>query len=251
MDKIEELACIIKSSKHITFFGGAGVSTESNIPDFRSPTGLYNAKQRVPSLKNTPYTSEELISHTFFVNHTDLFFDYYFDSLMYPDALPNYAHKFLSLLEKNNLLDAIVTQNIDGLHQVAGSKNVLELHGCVKRNYCTKCNAFYNDIEIVKYHAKCPKCGAIIKPDVVLYEEALDYDIIEKAIYYISHADTLIIGGTSLVVYPAAAFVKYFRGNNLVIINKEKTPMDSYATLCINDSIGEVFKKVNDILKLE
>lgn len=251
MSKIEELVKIIKESRHIVFFGGAGVSTESNIPDFRSPTGIYNVRNRVESLKNTNYTPEEMISHSFFMKHTNLFFDYYFDSLVYPDAKPNYAHIFLALMEKNKMLDVVITQNIDGLHQDAGSINVIELHGSVRRNYCMNCHHFVDGKEMLKLRGKCDICGGIIKPDVVLYEESLNMEDIEKAIAYISNADCLIVGGTSLQVYPAASFVRFFKGKNLVIINKEKTPMDIYAKLCINDSIGVTFKKVNDILGLK
>ena len=236
----ERLKKIIDESDNIVFFGGAGVSTESNIPDFRSEKGLYKAK--------TEYgmSPEEMISHSFFVNHTETFFDYYKKNLIYPDAKPNKAHRALAKLEAQGKLKAVVTQNIDGLHQMAGNKKVYELHGSVLRNYCMKCHQFYDLNYIMdEYHCKgnvpiCPVCGGIIKPDVVLYEEMLDEDCINKAVSAISKADTLIIGGTSLVVYPAAGFVRYFRGNHLVLINKQETPYDSHADLVIHDSIGKV-----------
>ena len=236
----ERLKKIIDESDNIVFFGGAGVSTESNIPDFRSEKGLYKAK--------TEYgmSPEEMISHSFFVNHTETFFDYYKKNLIYPDAKPNKAHRALAKLEAQGKLKAVVTQNIDGLHQMAGNKKVYELHGSVLRNYCMKCHQFYDlDYIMDEYHCKgnvpiCPVCGGIIKPDVVLYEEMLDEDCINKAVSAISKADTLIIGGTSLVVYPAAGFVRYFRGNHLVLINKQETPYDSHADLVIHDSIGKV-----------
>lgn len=248
MDKIEILTKIIKEVDSIVFFGGAGVSTESGIPDFRSPSGLYNTKMRVESLRGTSYTAEEILSHTFFMQHPNLFFDYYFDALINPNVVPNFAHIFLTKLEKKGKLKAIVTQNIDGLHQMAGSQNVIELHGSVKRNYCMKCNQFYNDVELLANHAKCPKCGGIIKPDVVLYEEPLNYDDINKAINAISNAECLIIGGTSLNVYPAASFIQFFRGKYLIIINRDNTNMDDNADLVIHEKIGEVFKKANEIL---
>ena len=247
-DKIQALAEIIRKSNRIVFFGGAGVSTESGIPDFRSPSGLYKVKTTVPSLKDVPYSAEEMISHHFFMENNQLFFDYYFHALVYPSALPNEAHKFLAKLEQTGRLKAIVTQNIDGLHQMAGSKNVLELHGSIHRNYCMKCGTFYDLEGITQNHAKCPKCGGIIKPDVVLYEESLDEDTITQSVEAIMQADCLIIGGTSLSVYPAAGFVRYFRGRYLVIINKEATSMDQYATLSINEAIGEVFKQVDQLL---
>jgi NAD-dependent deacetylase len=236
----ERLKKIIDGSDNIVFFGGAGVSTESNIPDFRSEKGLYKAQ--------TEYgrSPEEMLSHSFFVNHTETFFDYYKKNLIYTDARPNKAHRALARLEAQDKLKAIVTQNIDGLHQKAGNKKVYELHGSTLRNYCMKCHQFYDlDYIMDEYHCKggvpiCPVCGGIIKPDVVLYEEMLDEDTIDKAVSAISKADTLIIGGTSLVVYPAAGFVRYFRGSDLVLINKQETPYDSHADLVIHDSIGKV-----------
>ena len=236
----ERLKKIIDGSDNIVFFGGAGVSTESNIPDFRSEKGLYKAQ--------TEYgmSPEEMISHSFFVKHTDTFFDYYKKNLIYPEAKPNKAHRALAKLEAQGKLKAVVTQNIDGLHQMAGNKKVYELHGSVLRNYCVKCHQFYDlDYIMDEYHCKgnvpiCPVCGGIIKPDVVLYEEPLDGDTMDRAISAISRADTLIIGGTSLVVYPAAGFVRYFHSRNLVLINKQETPYDSHADLVIHDSIGKV-----------
>lgn len=230
---------IINDSDNIVFFGGAGVSTESNIPDFRSETGLYNAVSKYG------YSPEQILSHTFFENHTEIFYKYYKENMLYLDAKPNDAHYALAKLEAEGKLKAIITQNIDGLHQLAGSKNVIELHGSVHRNYCRKCKAFYdiNYINSSNDIAKC-QCGGIVKPDVVLYEEGLDDNCVVRAIDYIRNADVLIIGGTSLSVYPAASFVNYFRGKNLVFINKSSTPYDRKATLVINQPIGEVFKKV-------
>lgn len=238
--KIEKLKEIIKNSNNIVFFGGAGVSTESNIPDFRSSNGVFNEKL------NTHFTPEQLVSHSFYIKHTKEFYDFYKSKLIYPEAKPNKAHIALAKLENMGKLKAIVTQNIDGLHQMAGSKNVFELHGSVHRNYCTKCNTFYNADFILSSDdiPKCTKCGENVKPNVILYEENLDNDVINGAINAISKADTLIIGGTSLVVYPAAGLIDYFKGNNLVLINKSTTPIDNAADLVINDSIGKVLDKV-------
>ena len=236
----ERLKKIIYKSDNIVFFGGAGVSTESNIPDFRSESGLYNAMNKYGR------SPEEMLSHSFFKNHTETFFDYYKNNLIYRDARPNKAHRALAKLEAQGKLKAVITQNIDGLHQKAGSRTVHELHGSVMRNYCMKCHQFYDlDYIMDEYHCKggvpiCPVCGGIIKPDVVLYEEPLDGDTIDKAVSAIQRADTLIIGGTSLVVYPAAGFVRYFRGNNLVLINKQETSFDAHADLVIHDAIGKV-----------
>ena len=236
----ERLREIIDNSDNIVFFGGAGVSTESNIPDFRSESGLYNAQQKYGR------SPEEMLSHSFFVRYTDTFFDYYKNNLIYTDAQPNKAHRALARLEETGKLKAVITQNIDGLHQKAGSRNVLELHGSVLRNYCMDCGEFY-DLDYIMDEAnceggipKCKKCGGTVKPDVVLYEEALDDDCMMGAIRAIQQADTLIIGGTSLVVYPAAGLIRYFGGNKLVLINKQATPYDSKADLVINDSIGKV-----------
>ncbi|HZK02390.1 MAG TPA: NAD-dependent protein deacylase [Anaerovoracaceae bacterium] len=242
----KELKEIINKGKNIVFFGGAGVSTESGVPDFRSENGLYQAVQ------NYGRSPEEMISYSFFRNNMDTFYDYYKNSLIYPDVKPNKAHLALAKLEDQGKLKAVVTQNIDGLHQLAGNRNVYELHGSVLRNFCTDCNAFY-DLEYImdKNNCKnkkgeqthipfCKKCGGVVKPDVVLYEEALDQAVMSGAVDSISKADTLIVGGTSLVVYPAAGLINYFRGDNLVLINKSKTQYDSKATLAINDSIGKV-----------
>lgn len=235
---INEFKKIINDSDNIVFFGGAGVSTESNIPDFRSETGLYNAVAKYG------YPPEQILSRTFFENYTETFYKYYKENMLYLNAKPNNAHLALSKLERDGNLKAIITQNIDGLHQLAGSKNVIELHGSVHRNYCRKCGAFYNTNYIINSSgvAKC-KCGGIVKPDVVLYEEGLDNACIGKAIDYIENSDLLIIGGTSLSVYPAASFVNYFRGNKLVLINKSSTPYDRKASLIINESIGTVLTK--------
>lgn len=236
----ERLKEIINNSENIVFFGGAGVSTESNIPDFRSESGLYNAKQRYGR------SPEEILSHSFFTRHTDVFFDYYKNNLIYTDARPNKAHRALAKLEAEGKLKAVVTQNIDGLHQKAGSRTVFELHGSVLRNYCMDCGEFYDldyvmDAENCEGNIpKCRKCGGIVKPDVVLYEEALDEDCMMGAIRAIQQADTMIIGGTSLVVYPAAGLIRYFGGKKLVLINKQATPYDGQADLVINDSIGKV-----------
>ena len=236
----ERLREIIDNSENIVFFGGAGVSTESNIPDFRSESGLYNAQQKYGR------SPEEMLSHSFFVRYTDTFFDYYKNNLIYRDARPNKAHRALARLEEEGKLKAVITQNIDGLHQKAGSRNVFELHGSVLRNYCMDCGEFY-DLDYIMDETnceggipKCKKCGGTVKPDVVLYEEALDDDCMMGAIRAIQQADTLIIGGTSLVVYPAAGLIRYFGGNKLVLINKQATPYDSKADLVINDSIGKV-----------
>ena len=220
-------------SQNIVFFGGAGVSTESNIPDFRSSDGLYNEQY--------PYPPEQVVSHTFFVKRTEMFYDFYKTRMMFLDAKPNAAHLKLAEMENSGKLTAVITQNIDGLHQMAGSKNVLELHGSVHRNYCQKCGKFY-DAKYVKESEGIPRCecGGIIKPDVVLYEEGLNGSTIQNSIRAIAKADMLIIGGTSLVVYPAASFIDYFRGKYLVVINKSGTSRDRQADLCIQESIGKV-----------
>lgn len=230
-----ELKKIIEDIDNIVFFGGAGVSTESGIPDFRSVDGLYNQKYKYPP--------EIMISHSFFVRNTAEFYDFYRNRMLFLDAKPNMAHIRLAELESQGKLKAVITQNIDGLHQKAGSKNVLELHGSVLRNYCMKCGKFYDVHEIMEstHIPKC-SCGGTIKPDVVLYEENLNQQILEKSVYYIEHADVLIIGGTSLVVYPAAGLINYYKGNKLVLINKSTTSMDKRANLVINDSIGKVFE---------
>ncbi|MCC0646841.1 NAD-dependent protein deacylase [Clostridioides sp. ZZV15-6598] len=228
---------LISNHNNIVFFGGAGVSTESNIPDFRSSTGLFSQKL------NKQFTAEQLVSHTFFVKYPEEFFEFYKDKLIYPNAKPNNAHIALAKLEEMGKLKAVITQNIDGLHQMAGSKNVLELHGSVHRNYCTNCGKFFDLDAMLNLGGNiphCDDCGSIVKPDVVLYEEALDSDVITKTISAISNADLLIIGGTSLAVYPAASFIDYYKGKYIALINKANTVYDKSASLVINRPIGEV-----------
>ncbi len=239
MNKIEKLQEIIDASDNIVFFGGAGVSTESGIPDFRSESGIFK------SLEKYGDTPERLVSHSYYLEHTDKFFSYYKDCLIFPEVEPNPAHYTLARLEKEGKLKAIITQNIDGLHQKAGSKNVLELHGSVYRNYCEICKKEY-DLNFILESEGIPHCtcGGIIKPDVILYEEALDMNILNKSVEYIMSADTLIVGGTSLVVYPAAGHINYFKGKNLVLINKSQTDYDNLATLVINEAIGETLAKI-------
>lgn len=239
---IFSLQRIIDKSKNVVFFGGAGVSTESGIPDFRSVDGLYNQQWAFPP--------EEILSHTFFYKNTAEFYRFYRTKLLLNGIKPNTVHYKLAEMEQKGKLSAIVTQNIDGLHQIAGSKQVYELHGSTLRNYCMECNAFYDD-QIIRQSENapdklphCPKCGGLIKPDVVLYEEGLDDDVINGAVNAINNADTLIIGGTSLTVYPAAGLIRYFRGDNLVLINKSETQQDSFANLVIHDSLGKVFEKI-------
>ena len=242
--EIEKLTQILRDSNNIVFFGGAGVSTESNIPDFRSSNGLWNEKLQIN------LTPEQLVSHTMFMRYPEEFFEFYRDKLIYPEAKPNAAHIALAKLEEMGKLKAVVTQNIDGLHQAAGSKNVYELHGSVLRNYCMKCNAFYDEKFILESKGipTCPKCGGKVKPDVVLYEEGLDNDVITGAVRAISQADTLIIGGTSLVVYPAAGLIDYFKGENLILINKSSTSADNKADLVIHEAIGKVLgEAVNNL----
>ena len=238
--QISKLTKILKDSNNIVFFGGAGVSTESNIPDFRSSNGLWSEKLKIN------LTPEQLVSHTMYMRYPEEFFKFYKEKLIYPDAKPNAAHIALAKLEKMGKVKAVVTQNIDGLHQAAGSKNVYELHGSVLRNYCMKCNAFYDEKFILESKGvpTCPKCGGRVKPDVVLYEEGLDNNVISGSVRAIAEADTLIIGGTSLVVYPAAGFIDYFNGDSIVLINKSSTGYDSKASLIINDSIGKVLSQV-------
>lgn len=228
----------IKASDNIVFFGGAGVSTESGIPDFRSVDGLYNQKY--------DYPPETILSHTFYRKHPQEFYRFYRDKMLCLDAEPNITHYKLAELEKAGKLKGVVTQNIDGLHQKAGSKNVMELHGSVLRNYCERCLQFVNAEEILHSTGvpKCPKCGGPVKPDVVLYEEGLNQKTLEDAIYYISHADVLIVGGTSLAVYPAAGLIDYYNGNKLVLINKSTTPMDARADLLIQQGLGSVFEQI-------
>ncbi len=234
MSPQEQLQKWIQDSDNIVFFGGAGVSTESGIPDFRSVDGLYNQKyDQLP---------ETILSHTYFVQNTEEFYRFYRDKMLCLDAKPNAAHLKLAELERAGKLKAVVTQNIDGLHQLAGSQTVYELHGSVHRNYCTKCRTFYGVDFIAQGEGvpRCPVCGGLVKPNVVLYEEGLDQDTIEGAVRAIARADVLIIGGTSLVVYPAAGLINYYRGNKLVLINRDPTPYDGQADLVIHDSIGKV-----------
>lgn len=237
MEKLVLLQKMVDESQRIVFFGGAGVSTESNIPDFRSSDGIYQEKYTYPP--------EQVVSHTFFQKKPELFYEFYKSKMMFLDAKPNKAHLKLAEMEEKGKLSAVITQNIDGLHQLAGSKNVLELHGSIHRNYCQKCGKFY-DAKYVKGLEGIPTCdcGGRIKPDVVLYEESLDNTVIQKSVIEIAEADMLIIGGTSLVVYPAASFIDYFRGKYLVVINKSATPRDEQADLCIQKSIGEILEGI-------
>ncbi len=240
-DEWDTLKGIVENSGYLVFFGGAGVSTESNIPDFRSAGGLYSEKTKYN------YPPERILSRSFFYSHPDIFYEFYRSKMIYRDARPNDAHISLAKLEKRGILKCIITQNIDGLHQMAGSVNVIELHGSVFRNNCTRCGRFFSLDYIINSEEtvpKCDKCGGIIKPDVVLYEEPLNENDLIKSVEAISKADTLIVGGTSLAVYPAAGLINYFRGKNLVLINKSPTPYDRYADLVINDSIGKVLKSV-------
>lgn len=233
----KQLREIIAGTDNIVFFGGAGVSTESNIPDFRSEQGLYSDNNY------NQYPPERILSHSFFMSHTRAFYDYYKNKMIYRNAKPNAAHFALAKLEGIGKLKAVITQNIDGLHQLAGSKNVLELHGSVNRNYCMKCHNAYSIDDVMdskEIVPICGRCGGTIKPDVVLYEEGLDMDVIENAVKFITHADVLIVGGTSLVVYPAAGLVDYYKGSKLILINKSVTPYDNKANMVIHDSIGKV-----------
>lgn len=238
MDALEQLKKIMRETNNVVFFGGAGVSTESGIPDFRSVDGLYHQKY--------DYPPETILSHTFYRSHTEEFYRFYRDKMLCLTAKPNAAHLKLAQWEKEGKLKAVVTQNIDGLHQAAGSRNVFELHGSVHRNYCETCHKFY-DAEYILNSKGVPRCecGGGIKPDVVLYEEGLDNETISGAVAYISRADVLIIGGTSLAVYPAAGLIDYYRGNKLVLINKTATPRDSMADLVIQGSIGEIFSQID------
>lgn len=231
--ELETLKKWIDNSDNIVFFGGAGVSTESGIPDFRSVDGLYNQQY--------DYPPETILSHSFYMRKPEEFYRFYRNKMLFPNAEPNRAHKALAKLEEMGKLKAVVTQNIDGLHQKAGSREVLELHGSVLRNYCTRCGKFYG-LDAILNSTGVPKCtcGGTIKPDVVLYEEGLDQETIEKSVKYIANADVLIIGGTSLTVYPAAGLIDYYRGHKLVLINKSVTPMDNRADLVISGPIGEV-----------
>lgn len=238
MEEINKLQSIVDESDNIVFFGGAGVSTESGIPDFRSVDGLYNQKYKYPP--------ETIISHSFYRRNPEEFYRFYKDKMLFPEAKPNKAHMKLAELEAAGKLKAVITQNIDGLHQMAGSRRVIELHGSVHRNYCERCHKFY-DLRYVIDAPGVPKCscGGTIKPDVVLYEEGLNNQDIEDTIHYISEADTLIIGGTSLVVYPAAGLIRYFRGRHLVVINMSPTQSDREADLLITDKIGSVLDQIH------
>ena len=232
-----QLKEMVASSDNIVFFGGAGGSTESGIPDFRSVDGLYHQKFRYPP--------ETILSHTFYERHKEEFFDFYRQKLIAPEARPNAAHVKLAQWERDGKLKAVITQNIDGLHQAAGSKTVYELHGSTLRNYCTRCGKFY-DVDFIANSTgvpRCTECGGIVKPDVVLYEEGLDEEVLSGAVNAIRHADTLIIGGTSLVVYPAAGLIRYFRGDHLVVINMQPTGADAEADLCIAKPIGQVLSE--------
>lgn len=235
-ERVDLLEQWIRESSNVVFFGGAGVSTESGIPDFRSVDGLYNQQY--------DYPPETIISHSFYRRNPEEFYRFYKNKMLFPDAQPNAAHKALAKLEQQGKVRAVITQNIDGLHQAAGSREVLELHGSVHRNYCTRCGKFYGLSDILGMDGvpHCT-CGGIIKPDVVLYEEGLDQDTLRKAVHYIQEAEILIIGGTSLTVYPAAGLIDYYRGKKLVLINKSVTPMDDRADLVINEPIGEVFER--------
>lgn len=239
LEAVKELQKMITESDNIVFFGGAGVSTESGIPDFRSVDGLYNQKY--------DYPPETILSHSFYMAKTEEFYRFYHDKMLCLDAKPNAAHRKLAELEQAGKLKAVITQNIDGLHQMAGSREVLELHGSVHRNYCRKCGKEFN-AEYMKEHQGvplCDECGGNIKPDVVLYEEGLDTQTMQKAVTYIANADILIIGGTSLAVYPAAGLIDYYRGSKLVLINKSATLMDRRADLLIQGSIGEVLGQIS------
>ena len=232
MDKYEKLKNIIKDSKNIVVFTGAGISVPSGIPDFRSDNGLYNQGDYIKP--------EEIISHSFFMRNTNGFFEFYGSKMVYKDALPNLAHKYFASLDNA----CVVTQNIDNLHQLGGSKEVYELHGSVKRNYCMKCNKYYDLDDINPTVVNYCSCGGIIKPDVVLYEEPLNMNVVMKAVDKISRADTMIVIGTSLVVYPAASYLNYFRGQNLILINKSKTSYDRIADLVFNEDVIDVVKKI-------
>ena len=235
--RIETLKTWIEASDNIVFFGGAGVSTESGIPDFRSVDGLYH--------QQFEYPPETILSHTFFYQHPEYFYRFYRQKMLPLEAQPNAAHKKLAELEAAGKLRAVITQNIDGLHQKAGSRNVLELHGSIWRNYCTRCGKFYPP-EFIRDCAGVPRCdcGGVVKPDVVLYEEGLSEDVLHRAVHAISRADVLIVGGTSLTVYPAAGLIRYYRGSKLVLINRDETPYDTAADLVLRDPIGQVFAQL-------
>lgn len=242
MDKYEELKKIIDTSKNTVLFTGAGISCPSGIPDFRSADGLYNEK-------GGGYSPEQIISHSFFVAHPKEFYEFYKSKMVYPKAKPNAAHRYFAKLEAEGKLSAIVTQNIDGLHQAAGSRNVLEFHGSVHRNHCMRCGKFF-DVNYVMNSSgapKCDNCGGPVKPDVVLYEEGINADVFEKSVAAIENAQTVIVVGTSLAVYPAAGLLTGFRGENLVLVNKQATPFDRYATLVINEDVVNVVKRLESM----
>lgn len=239
-EKIRKLQEYVDNEEKIVFFGGAGVSTESGVPDFRSPDGLYHQKYKYPP--------ETILSHSFYMSNKKEFFRYYFDKLLVPGIKPNKAHLKLAEMEKKGRLSSVITQNIDGLHQKAGSRNVLELHGSVNRNYCVSCGKMYDASYMLSKKEegipKCEICGGDIKPDVVLYEEALNENVIRKAVAEIEKADLLIIGGTSLAVYPAASFIDFFKGDHIVLINKSSTPRDDIADLIIREPIGQTLDRI-------
>ncbi|QUL56521.1 NAD-dependent protein deacylase [Paenibacillus tritici] len=245
MDQLQLLASWLKNSNNIVFFGGAGTSTESGIPDFRSAAGLYQTQH------NSPYPPEVMLSRSFFMSSPDIFFDFYRSKMIHPGAKPNGAHRLLAELEASGKLKAVITQNIDGLHQIAGSRRVLELHGSIHRNHCMGCQRYYGLEEWLEQSdavPRCLDCGGIIKPDVVLYEEALDHEVLVEAVDAIAAADLLIIGGTSLTVQPAASLVTYFRGRHTVLLNGEPTPYDDQADLIITERIGEVMGRIQGLL---
>ncbi|MFD2414053.1 NAD-dependent protein deacylase [Paenibacillus rhizoplanae] len=245
MEQLQLLASWIQKSNNIVFFGGAGTSTESGIPDFRSAAGLYQTQH------NSPYPPEVMLSRSFFMSSPDIFFDFYRSKMIHPGAKPNGAHRLLAELEESGKLKAVITQNIDGLHQIAGSRRVLELHGSIHRNHCMGCQRYYGLEEWLEQEGsvpRCEDCGGIIKPDVVLYEEALDHEVLIEAVDAITAADLLIIGGTSLTVQPAASLVTYFRGRHTVLLNGEPTPYDDQADLIITERIGEVLGRVQRLL---
>lgn len=245
MDQLQTLASWIRNSDRIVFFGGAGTSTESGIPDFRSAAGLYQTQQ------NSPYPPEVMLSRTFFLSLPDIFFDFYRGKMIHSEAKPNGSHTLLARLEQEGKLKAVITQNIDGLHQKAGSQHVLELHGSIHRNHCMNCSRFYELEALISSREtvpRCSVCGGIIKPDVVLYEEELDHKVLMEAVQAIEEADLLIIGGTSLTVQPAASLVTYFHGQHTVLLNGEPTPYDHRADLIISERIGESMGKVEELL---
>ncbi|MHA6531451.1 NAD-dependent protein deacylase [Paenibacillus sp. BAC0078] len=245
MEQLQTLVSWIKDSGNIVFFGGAGTSTESGIPDFRSAAGLYQTQH------NSPYPPEVMLSRSFFMSYPDIFFDFYRSKMIHPEAKPNGAHLLLAELERQGKLKAVITQNIDGLHQLAGSKQVLELHGSIHRNHCMDCSRYYGLEQVLASTdsvPRCPECGGIIKPDVVLYEEELDHDVLVASVAAIAAADLLIIGGTSLTVQPAASLITYFRGRHTVLLNGEPTPYDHQADLILTERIGAVMGKIQEQL---